>query len=119
MLNDNAKSKYNKLINANELLTLLYSLDEEVLDCDRVSISKIKELILELPYIDSTKIPRFKVNDIVESNWISNEPLIVTKVLDDKHYTVYSILDKKIYTDVSEDNLIFYNEYNKPKSKEN
>lgn len=57
------ENKYNKLINANDLLNLIYAIDEEVLDCDRISISKIKELIIELPCINPTKVSKFKVID--------------------------------------------------------
>lgn len=110
--------KYDKLINANDLLESLYNLDEEVLDCDKVSIFKIKELIIKIPRIDPIKIPRFKINDLVESSWIGNEPLIVTKVLDNKQYDIYSILNKKTHNNVSENNLTFYGEYNEPKNQE-
>lgn len=108
-----SENKYNKLINANDLLNLIYALDKKILDINKISISKIKELIIKLPRIDPTKIPRFQLWDIVESNWISSEPLIITEILDNKRYNVYSTYTKITYNDISEDNLIFYSERSK------
>lgn len=108
MLND--ECKYNKLINANDLLDLIYNIDPgDVFDCDRISISKIKELIINLPSIDPTKYSKFKINDRVQIDRFYGEYFNIKSIEYTEGAYIYTIQmvyrHEAIFDNIAEDRI--------------